>query len=46
VLRLVWEFVRPNVRAKRGPTAWRQARELDDNQLRLAGLVPRRWGSA
>jgi len=34
------------VRVKRAPAAWRQARELDDKQHRLAGLAPCRWGSA
>ena len=29
----------PNVRAEAGSTAKRQAREVDDNQRRLAGLV-------
>jgi hypothetical protein len=37
---------RPNVRVKRAPTAWRQARAADDKQHCRAGLAPRCWGSA
>ncbi|MGH3056183.1 MAG: hypothetical protein ACRDL7_14510 [Gaiellaceae bacterium] len=36
---------RPNVRGEAGPTVGRQAREEDDNQGRIAGLVARRWAS-
>jgi len=36
----------PNVRVKRAPTAWRQARAADDRPHGRAGLVPRCWGSA
>jgi hypothetical protein len=36
----------PNVRAKPGPAAGRQAREADDEQHGFAGLVARRWASA
>jgi len=39
-------FLMPNVRAKLGPTVWRQAREADDKQHGLAGLASRRWASA
>jgi hypothetical protein len=39
-------IVRPNVRAKRATTAGRQAREGDDIQHGLAGLVACRWRSA
>jgi hypothetical protein len=36
----------PNVGAKRETTVRRQAREAQDNQQRLAGLVACRWLSA
>jgi hypothetical protein len=39
-------FMTPNVRAKRAPAAWRQAREADDMPGCLAGLVACRWCSA
>ena len=42
-----WSCVKPNVRAKRGPTVGRQAR-AGENVPRTTspGLVARRWGSA
>ena len=39
-------FAGPNVRAKRATAAGRQAREDDDKQHGLAGLVACRWRSA
>jgi len=46
VLRLVWEFVKPNVRAKPGPAGKRQARGTDDELPCTAGLALCCWGSA
>ena len=37
--------VTPNVRGEAGPTVRRQAREVDDSQRHLAGLVACRWAS-
>jgi hypothetical protein len=36
----------PNVRVKRETPVWRLAREVHDEQGRIAGQVPRRWLSA
>ena len=42
---LVHGCVQPNVRGNAGPAVGRQAREAEDSQSRLAGLLARRWAS-